>query len=428
MSVSNRQEKNPYPKGVGVGSVPVLFTLRNVQPDIVNGIAKTNGTTVETQSSAGSTTSTKTSTTVATVAEQTASQASVPSRASVPPTTKNNRSFNVAVGVLVIALCLIVIRNTQGNKASSNSTMTSNSGQSNTSDAKTIAASRVENLPLATAKSHDLQPIELGQISFPAMATSNHIVTSLGAATTTTNPGLLPESISINEPKAFQEKTLNEQSFIHGKPALLEPSTKPMLLVESKPAADSTDLAMNTTQVGNLSIDSSNNLNASEGQVEVNDQLSVVPTIAETNEPTMATKDLIEVFSRVKTFAPLTTTSNGSISQEPVKQGVPTIAISNVAQRFDSTPSTAAIAPQSKPIGILSGQSYPPPTKEYMPLTIPAYEQDALGGRSGMASSTQASQMIRQPAPGSNRYPVYKPISQPQSGNSIGFPPNPPGN
>ena len=456
MSESNRQEKNPYPKGLGVGSVPVLFTLRNVQPNIVSGIANTNtnATTVEMQSSAGSATATKPMTTTATT---TASQGA--SLAPVPTATKNNRSFNAVVAMLVIALCWLAIRNSQGNKTNSKETMAANV-QSNLFDTEQVVASKVEFVAQSTTRSTDLKPFELGQPTVPSSATPFGTAAQLASATTTTSAGLFPDPISLNEPKAYPEKSLNEQSLVHAKPALLEPSTKPMTLVESKPAADGMVLEQNTTPFGNLSLgprmatnpgsmptnaatsqpgietsgasmESFNlpsHLNASSRQVKGNDQVVAAPSIAETNEPAMATKDLIEVYSRVNKYAPSTTSSSGFISQEPAKQSVPAIAISNVAPRFESSPATAANAPQTKPIGMLSGQSYPPPSKAYTPLTIPAYEQDALGSRQGMTGSAQDSSMIRQPASGSNRYPAYKPISQPQSGNSIGFPPNPPGN
>ncbi len=461
MSESNRQAKNSYPNGLGVGSVPVLFTLRNVQPNIVSGIAnsKTKGETVETLPSASGATSTKPTTATATTAATVATVSSQGTSATkAPMASKNNRSFNVAIALLLVALCLIVIRNMQGTKANSKGTVAANDGQISPTVAKSLAATSVaatsvapgklEIVSQATNQSNDLKPLDLWQPSIPSLAIANRMATPQQTATIPFNSGASAES-------------MDQQSLAHAKPALLEPSTQPMTLGEAKPTTEGMILASNTAQAGAVafgprvasnpalvpsnaptaqttqpgvespavtmnSFNMPNNLNTLGGQILGTDRVSEVATIAETNEPAMATKDVIDLYQRFNKSA--TTTSNGSFnSQEPIAQGVPAIAISNVAPRVESSPTAVANPPQTKPSAMLSGQSYPPTIKEYTPLTIPAYELDAMGSRQG-AGPTPTSSMIRQPASGSNRYPAYKPMSQPQNGNSIGFPPNPPGN
>lgn len=459
MSESNRHAKRSYPNGLGIGSVPVLFTLRNVQPSIVSGIAnsKTNATAIETHSSAVGVTSTNlptsSSATVAPVASKGASLTKVPTA------TNNNRSFNAAVALLLVALCLIVIRNMQGTKTHSKGTIASNGGQTNPTDAKSLAttsvaatssaAPKADMVPQLTNVSNDLKPFDLGQPNIPALAVANSAALPTQTLTTITLP-----SGPTGESK-------NEQLLTHAKPALLEPSTQPATSREVKPAVESLVHFSNTAESGAISLGprlASNpallpssaptaqttqpaiepsavsmngfnmpiNLNTFGGQTLGSVRESEVATITETNEPTMPTRDMIDLYQRFNKSA--TATSNGSFhSPEPATQGVPAIAISNVAPRVESSPTAVANPPQAKPSAMLSGQSYPPTAKEYTPLTIPAYELDAVGSRQG-AGSTPTSSMIRQPASGSNRYPAYQPISQPQSGNSIGFPPNPPGN
>ncbi len=459
MSESNRHAKKSYPNGLGVGSVPVLFTLRNVQPNIVSGIAnsKTNATAIETHSTAVGVTSTHMPTTssasVATAAPKEASPIKVSAA------TNNNRSFNAAVALLLVALCLIVIRNMQGTKTHSKGTIASNGGQINPSDAKSLATTpvtatsvavpKVEMVPQLTINSNELKPLDLGQPNIPALAIANPAALPTQTLTTTT----------LHSELTGESK--NEQSLTHAKPALLEPSTQPTTSREAKPAIESPVHFSNTAESGAFSLgprlasnpallqstaptaqpsqpgiepsavsmnglNVPNNLNSLAGQTLGSDRGSEVAAIAETNEPTMATKDVIDLYQRFNKSA--TSTSNGSFrSPEPATQGVPAIAISNVAPRVENSPTAVANPPQTKPNAMLSGQSYPPTTKEYTPVTIPAYELDAVGSRQG-AGSTPSSSMIRQPTSGSNRYPAYKPISQPQSGNSIGFPPNPSGN
>ncbi len=454
MSESNRHPKKSYPNGLGIGSVPVLFTLRNVQPSIVSGIAnsKTNATAIETHSSAVGVTSTNMPSSSSASVATAASKGASPTKVSTA--TNNNRSFNAAVALLLVALCLIVIRNMQGTKTHSKGTIASNGGQTNLTDAKSlaatsVAASKVEMVPQLTNKSSDLKPLDLGQPSIPALAIANPAAMPTQTLTTTT---------FHSEPTG---ESTNEQSLTHAKPALLEPSTQPTTSREVKPAAESLVHISNTAESGAISLgprlasnpallpssaatarttqpgiepsavsmngfNMPNNLNTLGGPKLGSDRENEVATIAETNEPAMATKDVIDLFQRFNKSA--TTNSNGSFhSPEPATQGVPAIAISNVAPRVESSPTAVANPPQTKPSAMLAGQSYPPTTKEYTPLTIPAYELDAVGSRQG-AGSTPTSSMIRQPASGSNRYPAYKPISQPQSGNSIGFPPNPSGN
>jgi hypothetical protein len=153
------------------------------------------------------------------------------------------------------------------------------------------------------------------------------------------------------------------------------------------------------------------------------------PGIVDTKQPSLTTKDLISTYETSKAL---------QASRVPAN----TIA---ATQDLNSRSNTTPTVPNSTNNNqVMSGQAYPPLSKEYVSLPIPAYEQ--VGGLKPGANSGTTYQPLT-PAinrstsnSNSNRYPgpfiqqpgnptpsTYIPIgqnpAQNNSGNSVGYPP-----
>jgi hypothetical protein len=175
---------------------------------------------------------------------------------------------------------------------------------------------------------------------------------------------------------------------------------------------------------GNLLASGSGNTNATSS------------AIVDTSSPSMTTRELIDLHERGKQNIPTSTWNNPSLPGS-VAQGIPASPISSVSpvpENYPTAPNSAFQPNNANDSRMMSGRPYPPLPKEYPALPIPAYEQNAQSGRQGLSNPTQTTQLIRQPANGSNRYqsigpqtstaPIpYTPIAPTQSGNSIGYPP-----
>ena len=400
MSESKMQPKNPYPQGVGVGSVPVLFSLKNVQPKIVGGIANS---------------STKTSNATQTTKHKSATGTISPTAGLPPANLKpapsnsgNNRPYNIVVGLLILALCLLVIRNSQETKSSSKSEIASSSTLINPTESKTEANSKVESTPLLIRNANEPRPVDLKSpsVGTPGLAISNSTTSQSEVPKSPTASELFPESHSVAKSNAIQERPVEGQLLVQAKPSLFPP-----LLPSSKPATQS---ETNPT-TGSV------NFSKAPPQSEISFPKAVLPEIVETNAPPPSTRDLIHLHELGKQFSSQSTTLSGPFPRGTAAQGVQANTVSNVV------PAVVGHSPSSP---VMSGLPYPPLTKEYPPLTIPANEQNPSESPQGVLSSMQDSLPIRQPSnryqytPQSSTTPIpYTPIAPFQNGNSVGYPP-----
>ncbi len=377
------QPKNPYPQGVGVGSVPVLFSLRNVQPKIVGGIANS---------------STKTRNATQTTKPESAMGAMSPpdglpaeSSKPAPSIIKHNRSYNIVVGVLVLALCLLVIRNSPGVKSSSKSEIAASTTLINPPQSMPVANSKVEWAPPLVLNAIEQKPLELG---------SSEVEKS------TAPSEFFPDSLSVEKSNAVQQRPEERQLLVQAKPSFfppLLPSSKPETQSDTNPTTDSVDLPKTPSQSG------------------ISFPKAALPDIVDTNAPSLTTREMIQVHELGKQFSPQSTTLNGPFPRGTAAQGVSVNTVSNVVP---------AVVGQSSSNTVMSGRPYPALPKEYPPLTIPASEQIPLESPQGVAGPMQDALLIRQP---SNRYQYtpqpsttqipYTPIAPLQNGTSVGYPP-----
>lgn len=477
MTESNRQQRSAQPHRPGTGSVPVLFSLRNVQPNIVGGIAN-----------AAKTSATPNGQAEKSIAKIESPPAAAPAAAAAQPAPKtaanSNRSFNVVVGLLVIALCLLVIRNTQNSKSGANATLASNSSSTTQTALKTEANSlgtppaiantslgnttnalaKVDPFPplpnlqpptlqLAEQKKPDTKPIELGGFGTPNQVPSSDSMASLDL-----NDPLLPVD-NTKDPISLRGTTTatvpdgltsTEQNVVQAKPSLLLPSTKqetlptnptlsfPEQRIAMNPAApvNITPNQTNSTEPRGSSdpkttgesapMDTGSSLTTRE-LIDIRNRANPNPTASPLSGqpyPNMSIEPNLSVspVSNVMTRGSGNTLPNSSNPYQPIPNNLPPSPYQPIQN--NSTPS--AYQPIPSDSTILSGRSYPPLPQENPSLKVPLYEQSA--------SSAAQSQMIRQPATNSanssNRYPAavgtqvpYTPVAPPQGGNPFGYPP-----
>ena len=388
MSESNMQSKNPYPQGVGIGSVPVLFSLRNVQPKIVGGIANSNTkTTSATQTDKPESGTSPISSTTGLPAE---------SAKPAPSISKNNRPYNIVVGLLILALCLLVIRNSQGTKLSSKSEMAYSSILINPPEPKPVANSKVESTPLLILNANEHKPLELRSSEVAKSPNSSE---------------LFPDSRSVEKSNDVQERPVEGQLLIQAKPFLFPP----LLPSSNSETQSETNPRMGDPRTGSVDV------SKAPSQSEISLPRAALPEIVDTNAPSMTTRELINLHELGKQFSPQSTTVSGPILRGNVAQGVQANTVSNVVP---------AVVGRSSSAPVMSGLPYPPLPKEYPALTVHADEKNPPDSRQGVAGPMQDSMLIRQP---SNRYPYmpqpsttpipYTPIAPIQNGNSVGYPP-----
>lgn len=472
MTESNRQHRSAQPHRPGTGSVPVLFSLRNVQPNIVGGIANT-------ARSAFATTSGPAEKLIAKV-ESTPVVTPVPAPAipaaqlvPKPAAANSNRSYNVVVGVLVIALCLLVIRNTNsrngagaiasnpgasqsGLKPESNSPATpppiANLGAANTSAlAKVDPFPPLPNLepptlpsaPLAEQKTSVDKPLELGIVATPVQVPSTISVASIDLNEPSSPNDTSKDPISLQgtvaENGALGRGTL-EQNIVQAKPSLLPPSSKPETSATSNPSLSFPDtrVAMNSLPP-NSSLPAGNSLNSSmtAGTTTAARPGEGASTIVDSVSPTLTTRELIDLRNRSNQIPTTNSFDGQSLPKPSVEPSFRATPISYVPVNAGNTPpnnltpyqpipnsNTPSVYQPLSSDNTLSGRSYPPMPQENPAVRVPLYEQSSSG-------AAQQSQMIRQPAANnSNRYPPtvtpqvpYTPVAPQQGGTSFGYPP-----
>ena len=450
MSAATSQSNHPYPRGSSFGSVPVLFALRNVQPKILAGTNSPADSIASATKALADASST--------IAKQ--PQASSASQARTSSSTIN-RVYNGAIGLLVLALALLVIRNSQ------------NSGS--TPVAKNEPKPTLENIrePL-----NNIQPTDISITSTVAKNVASSEQDLISSEKLSQQASLDQDSVSEEE-EEFQVGSIEL-----GSPAP-EPSSElasvplPNLLTEEKGMS----LNSNSNQDSGLQLASkppiqpmllagsqdnaTSPANGRDVSVSSNTTVSTVPKAAPSQAPvnnlvdtgvTLPIDLLIELHQKNNGNTSSTTSLNNAKAStvsyptyvlEAAMQGYPNMQGN---ANMQSNPSFTGAASSQ----MLTGQPYPPISPEYKPVTVPAYERNAEVNN--MRGSTDPSTgIVRQPntkasmhpagqiiSNGSNRYqgaPIQQPdgstAKQPympyvaptqplpsnSSGNSMGYPP-----
>ena len=247
MSESVRQARKPQGK-IG-GSVPVLFSLRNVQPSIVAGTSKSKTTT-------------NSDAIVATIpTPQVASASTSPIASAKPaPASKSNRSYNIVVGLLIFAVCLIVIKNTQKNSSKGSIAAKSESSKSDLPKSDLLKS----DLPKSDSKKPDVSKPDAPKVDttvahLASTTTSPFVLTGPGetsrenprrdvipplpsldsrqshseTAVTSNTPSISLDPISLKESNVVQVGRTDAQQASQQSPMV------PLLLPSSKPAFQS---------------------------------------------------------------------------------------------------------------------------------------------------------------------------------------------
>lgn len=368
MSESIKQRQNPYPRGQGVGAVPVLFALRNVQPTILNGPQKAQ---IETTKSVASTAAPAALDIPATPQTETVS---TPPKRTEAAKANGNRLYNGAVLVLVLTLCVLVIRNNQSGKSGS---LASNDSQK-TNLQSTPNATSSSPVPLLAAQS--LTATSRGQTTFSPAFFPNaagaptgmaHSTTAIGPGPSTGIPnstGLLPidlgtaplelpalanlsnstqskQAEGVDEPASDREGILNlvppspqsaqAQSMLTAKPALV-PALIPALL----PAAHS------TAMTGSAQIPAKPSKEPTP-QKETASDAAPTQDLVDTNE-TLTTRKLIDLYAQGNTpnnFAAVPNSlvpSNAAIPNQGMNTGATNTGFTPIYQsgpNYQSAPS-----------------------------------------------------------------------------------------
>ncbi len=479
MSETDRQSKNPRPQGKS-GAVPVLFSLRNVQPCIVVGTTTDKTSTNSEPIVASSPTPSLTSATTP-----------LPNPKPAPIASKNNRSYNIVVGLLIIAVCMLVIKNTQKSNASPKNSIAAKQEIVAPVDSKSGVEPKTLSPTPVAPKSNDFAALDLNPpvAKIPSLPESNSKLTQSGPAIEPESAVLPPDSPSLKESNTYQTKSDGMQSLAQQQaplPMLLNsarsensasatvpsmasapennpvstglsfPETRtamkadvrstdlpPNSLLPQKTLTQSLDnnASTNVPNAGNEAKNPSKESNAvatpvsSPSRVQQRaESQAAEPKILDTREPYMSTRSLIDKYMVGKSITELNTPGVTPYQPESSNQRIPVSPVSNTGPKVGNQPAPIPMLNafnNSAESGILSGSPYPPVSKEYQPISIPAYEQGALNN--AVAPTTNlSSQTIRQPTTNSNRYmnatqpPVapipYKPMA-PQSG-MIGYPPS----
>ena len=423
------QQNSPTPRGQGIGSVPVLFSLRNVQPNIVSGIANSNNKTINTAKPPDPDPAS------ALVPADPATKIPAAILKPVHPTSKNNRPFNVVVALLILALCLLVIRNSQGTKPSSKGEVASNGMPTNPTPSKEAANPKLDSVSPSIAKAIEHKPLELGSptVGAPVFATSHSTTSLSNSSVFPTRSEPIPETSSVDESNIVKKSKDNEPLLVQARPSIpsLLPNSKLESLDEIYPTSGNS--ATGNSATGNLEIARTHSqfgtsfpeprtaMKQESPSMKADITSPTQPTmdasaqaIADTHAPLMTTKEMMSIYQRGNQTSPSSSALNGPAPSDNSARSVPTTNISYVNPVVGNSSN------------VMTGQPYPALSKDYVPLPISANEQTQIDSHQGFAGPTQASavnnvnryQYISQP-----RQIPYTPIATPQIGNSVGYPP-----
>ncbi len=441
-----------------VGSVPVLFSVRNVQPKIVAAIAQPKPSESPAPDAAPMLPAITPSNPINSTLNPTNAASIAPSeKPKKVPTPSNNRAYNIAVGSLVIAVCLLVIRNTQSSKTRSKESIASNTIAS-PAESKLLSNLKVELVPPALPSPTAIKPFELEMagVSSPTPVFSTVSKTSDVADVSPPGPPLtqsaLPTLLNSKAAASSAERVapLNGRvDIIAADSPLSFPAgsvaTKNGTLQNNGSSSQPIDLwQTNSTPSENSSTSSHRPEIGNVSAATVEGKTAVV----DSNSPTLNSRELyemkelhelLEMRKAKNTVAP--GVANGQTYPET---GVRATTVSSISPVSDVSPTSPAMELGGKPIGykpyysvdqgsrdpgMMAGRPYSTAPQEFPSLTVPNYERDAMANRQVPPTATQNQMPIRQPSTkDSNRYPTttqtpYAPLPPAQNGDSFGYPP-----
>ena len=438
MNESIRQKTASQPQRQ-VGSVPVLFSVRNVQPKIVGAISQTkpsdNSATENLQPSPAIAASAVTATSVANPIKTKA------------PSTSNNRAYNVAVGLLVIALCLLVIRNTQSSKTDSNASIASNTDATPT-DTKPLSNLKVELVPPALPNPTPLKPFDLNMESASSPKTVVTTVSSTSDVVDASPPSQsLPQAapptlLSSKTPESPAETTEAEKGPVQNG-VVVPPLSFPAPSVVVDTGASQTN-GNSAQPVDLLQANIAQPANSSTSSYRPVDTISPTLTSRELYEMKELHERELQELIAMRKVAKSSAAPSAVGSQPDAGTSVRATTVSNIAPAPNMPPASPGTELGATPTGykpmysvdqgqrdpsIMTGRAYSTAPQEVPSLTVPSYERDAFASRQAPPTATQNQMPIRQPSTkDGNRYPAttqtpYSPLPPVQNGSSFGYPP-----
>ena len=460
MSELNKQQQNPYPRASGTGSVPVLFSLRNVQPAIVSGTAnKTPSNQALPKAEASDVANVPA---IVSTITQAIVPAIVPTNDATPART-GNRWYNAAILGLVLMLMALVIRNSQSHNDSS---LAKESDKAGTPDkmavdpqANNFQAIRFQPIepiepidfgiaPIHLSSNSDLkrEPIASSPLentsSTKASLTSDSIAASNAASNDSDDAKHLDTTAEASSTPSFPSAphllAASGSTNVSAKPetnmiSRLDETSAPLSSPDARPATQALyDPSAHSTVAIGSSLEPSTSFALSE-----NKPASFASTVSESIVDTgvrMTTRQLIDAYRTKQNPAysayasvptkPIANNAvvNNSVARIPSNSGTPYAPIGNEISLTSTSP--------------IADQPAQPKPNEYQPLY--PYEQNAININSMVfpATSTDSqSQAVRRPnLNGLNRFqeqptqqPAYAPyqsMAPAQGANSVGYPPS----
>jgi hypothetical protein len=472
MANNATRQGNEATAPMGKSTVPVLFSLKNVQPLILGASAVSPS-----KSMASST---------ADVVKASVSGGSTPASAvPSPPVLENiavlSRPSKVSYGsqilrtvgtLLLILLVILVVRMSvpsrlQDDKiATQKATIDASADQQKTTEAKQIATSQVvvPPLPKLAASSLDLGTKNETTLVSP----SNGMDTGLsgGEANSSQASSIAKRDVSSGiELSSSLVPTLLAAAPTPAAAAVDSSPAFPNRLQSERPAVPWTTLG--ETILNEKEVEPYTNAPSSEAPyTATRPELYSTNEVRETSTPNLdsSVKDLITLYQNAKgnpvsgnsvpakqlpSSSPVTPAQTTSFAPQSATPYIPTTPYAPLSTATNwPTNSTAtpgsnvgsvarseailASAPVNNDSLPMAGQSYPPSPKTYEPLTVPAYEQpNVASGMSQNGMNRYQSTLNRQPDGGRSApitqpklpYTPVGPAAAGSAGSSFGYPP-----
>ena len=479
MSESKRPTR-PSAQGQVGASVPILFSLKNVQPKIVGSIA--NGGADSAKAVAVADLSS---------AKPAVTSAPADSNTLAKPKVQQNRAYNIAVSLLFLAVCLLVIRNSQGPKSGPTDSLAATGASSAPTTIakpdlgpKAIASTSTKQAEMAPFELNapiNWSPSSLLSSSNTTLVAAERIepeqsATLLTVSNSTVDSPRVPPLLANSKTEVVVQSGVASNTGPSGessetsRPSLSFPETRLAANPAFMDAANSRVSSMEGSIAGSSKSVSEPQTISSAKANGANDAVNFGP-VPETNAPALTTRQLIDMHERSRQ-TPASTLNSEQANYNPptglpsvpstgiAALGISATSVSNTTTMPVNSPNRAntPYRPLESDNQIMNGKPYPPLPKEAAPLIIPPYEQNSSAGRLLGPETQQSLPPIRQPATyqplpnqllegqatsSGNRYqpfgtqphpqapaqPVpYTRIPQPQSGNSFGYPPMSAGN
>ncbi len=359
------QSHHPYPRGQGTASVPVLFTLRNVQPSIIAGMTeRKEGPPTATQSVV-------------------VPLAPVPVATSPKPieTPRNTRSpfslYNIVVLALIATVVGLAFQNSRGRREGTTGSVVrssepiSDGGQTamvapaNAIATRSEPSSTIPNVPLLASKPNDPFPSIESMVGTSVVGTSvvgNSLPTSEFPRNTLPAPTFPP----------------SDRTWDAGSTAAKPPATLPLLLSPSG-RNDSNAIDSNTTDNSRVYAPARLEQNmgapetASRGSGPYGTATSYEPTAGassnNTNYPgNLVSTDTPDIHSSVnEILSALNERRQAAARTVASTTGSP---VSNLGSPSSSIGSPASLGNMEANNQAFTGQAYPPPQSSFQPIPV----------------------------------------------------------